>query len=122
MTGCAALTEADTPKSKLRQRVMDRWATLIEGKLETAYTYETPEYRGVYSFSDFRRPIKGVGRWKKVDIEKISCKQEICSVDVRIYVSMKVGLVFGNVETNASSTENWIQDGSDEQWYHVSDH
>jgi hypothetical protein len=120
ISACATLM-GQKPEEAVSQRVYDRWAALIEGKLETAYTYETPEYRELHSFVDFRKKFKGVGVWQKVDVEKVECEQKKCSVDVRIYVKIKPGLGFDYVETNGQATEKWLQHSMTGKWYHISD-
>jgi hypothetical protein len=120
VSSCASLVEGK-PESIVKQRSTARWDALIEGKLETAYTFETPEYREIHSFSDFRKTVRGVGVWQKATIESVECDPDKCSVTARIYVMMKFGLAFEKVETNGQATENWIQ-STDRQWYHVSDH
>ena len=119
VNGCALLAERK-PEEVVRQRSMDRWSALVDGKLETAYTYESPEYRELYAFSDFRKKIRGVGVWKKVDIENVECKDESCNVTTRIYIEMKAGMGFGNVKTDGPATEHWMRHTTG-QWYHVSD-
>jgi len=120
MNACATLIQ-QKPEVVVSQRVYDRWAALMEGRFETAYTFETPEYRELFSYVDFRRKIKGFGVWKKVEIEKIECAQKKCDVKVRIYVKMKPGLGFDYVETNGLATEKWIQHSTTGKWYHISD-
>jgi len=119
ISACATLM-GQNPEETVSQRVYDRWAALIDGRLETAYTYETPEYRELYSFVSFRKKFKGVGVWKKVGIEKIECEGKKCSVNVRIHVKIKPGLGFDYVETNGQSTEKWLQHSTSGKWYHVS--
>ena len=120
VAGCASLVE-HKPEDAVKQRGAERWAALIEGKLETAYSFETPEYREVYTFSAFRKKVRGVGVWQKATIDEVTCEVEKCSVTVRVYVNMKFGLAFEKIETDGQITENWIQ-GTNGQWYHVSDH
>lgn len=120
VSGCATFAESK-PEDAVRERVAERWLALIDGRLETAYTYETPEYQKLKSFADFRKTIKGVGVWQKVDLEKVVCDIKKCSVDVRVYVKMKPGLGFDYVETNGQATEKWIQHSTTGKWHHVSD-
>ena len=119
ISACAALI-GQKPEDAVSQRVYDRWAALIDGRMETAYTFETPEYQELNSFVNFRKKFKGVGAWQKAEIENIECKQENCSVDVRIYVRIKPGLGFDYVETNGQATEKWLQHSSSGKWYHIS--
>ena len=121
VSGCASFVE-HKPEEIVRERINERWAALIEGRLETAYTYETPEYRELYSFTDYRSSIRGVGAWQKVEIENIECLKEKCIADIQIYVKMNIGMGFEVVESNARAKENWIQHSADGQWYHISDH
>jgi len=120
INACATFME-QKPAESVSQRVNDRWAALIDGRLETAYTYETPEYQELYSFVDFRKKFKGVGVWQKVEIEKVECEQKKCSVDIRIYVKIKPGLGFDYVETNGQATEKWLQHSTTGKWHHISD-
>lgn len=120
INACATFME-QKPEESVSQRVNDRWAALIDGRLETAYTYETPEYQELYSFVDFRKKFKGVGVWQKVEIEKVECEQKKCSVDVRVYVRIKPGLGFDYVETNGQATEKWLQHSTTGKWHHISD-
>lgn len=120
MNGCATFVERK-PEDVVRQRAEERWAALIDGRLETAYTYETPEYKELYTFSEFRKKIRGVGSWQKVSIENITCEENKCGVTVRIHVRMRPSLGFEVIETNGLAKENWIYHGASGQWHHVSD-
>lgn len=108
------------PEEAVRQKSTERWQALIEGRLETAYEYETPEYRELYSLTDFKKKTRGVGIWQKVDVENVTCETEKCDVTVRIYVKMKFGSGSKKTETNGQATENWILHTTG-RWYHVSD-
>ncbi|MCK5354289.1 MAG: hypothetical protein KAJ63_04175, partial [Methyloprofundus sp.] len=119
--GCSEFTESN-PEEMVRQRVNERWAALIEGRLETAYGYESPEYRELYPFTEYRKAIRGVGAWKKIDIETIVCEEKKCIANIIIYVRINVGMGFGVVESNARAKENWIHHSTSGQWYHISDH
>jgi len=120
VSGCASFVDQE-PDELVRQRVNERWAALIDGRLEKAYSYETPEYRELYPFVDYRKTIRGVGSWQKVEIEYVECSDKKCIADINIYVKIHVGMSFGVVESNARAKENWIQHSTDGQWYHISD-
>ncbi|NOQ14326.1 MAG: hypothetical protein GQ583_07615 [Methyloprofundus sp.] len=120
MSGCAEFT-ASNPEEVVGQRVNERWAALIEGRLETAYSYETPEYRELYSFADYRKTIKGVGSWKKMEVEHIDCAEKKCIANIVIHVRINIGMGFGVVESNARAKENWMHHSTSGQWYHISD-
>ena len=118
--GCAELVPIN-PQEVVRQRVNERWKALIEGRLETAYSYETPEYRELYSFMDYKDTIHGVGSWKKVDIEDIECAEEKCVASIIIYAKIHLGMGFEDVESDARAKENWMHHSTAGQWYHISD-
>ena len=120
VSGCASFVEHG-PEEIVRQRVNERWDALIEGRLETAYTYETPEYRELYSLVDFSKTISGVGSWRKIEIDDIECVDEICVADIVIYATIHLGMGFEVVESDARAKENWIQHSTSGQWYHISD-
>lgn len=119
--GCATFVTHD-PEQIVRQRVNERWDALIEGRLETAYTYETPEYRELYSFPEYRNTIYGVGSWRKMEIEDIDCVDDKCVANIRIYVNIEFGKSFGTIATDALTSQNWIKNSTSGQWYHISDH
>jgi len=119
LNACAMFQQK--PEESVRQRINERWALLIEGRLESAYLYETPEYRELNAFSVFRQKYGSTGVWKKADIEKIHCLENKCSAQVRIYVKVKPGLGFDYVETNGLAKENWLRHSATGQWFHLSE-
>ena len=120
LSGCASFVE-HAPEEIVRQRVSERWTALIEGRLETAYTYETPEYREIYSYPEYRSTIHGVGSWRKTEVKDIVCEDDKCVASVIIYATIKLGMGFEVVESDARAKENWIQHSTSGQWYHISD-
>ena len=121
ISGCALFVEQN-PEQIVHQRVNERWAALIEGRLEKAYSFETPEYRELYSFPDYRKKIRGVGSWQKIEIENIECSDNKCIANIIIYVNITIGMGFEAVESDARAKENWIHHSTSGQWYHISDH
>lgn len=121
VTGCTNNVKQEvSAESIVKTRAAERWQALIDGRLETAYSYESPEYREVYSFKQFARKINGVGLWSKADVEDVSCKKDKCVATMRIYVTIRVGRGFGVHKTNSLLKEQWIQDAVSGEWYHVS--
>lgn len=121
MSGCASFEER-SPEEIVRQRTNERWDALIDGRLETAYNYETPEYKELYPFAEYRNTIRGVGSWKKMDVETVDCFGDKCIASIRIYAIIKLGMGFEAVESDARAKENWIHHSTSGQWYHISDH
>ena len=120
ISGCATLG-GSSKEEIVKQRVAERWTALIEGRLETAYEFETPEYRELYPFSDFRKKVRGVGSWQKVDVESIRCETDKCVATIRVYVRIQIGLGFEAIEKNGQATEKWIHHTATGQWYHITD-
>lgn len=120
ISGCALFVE-DNPEEIVGQRVNERWDALIEGRLEKAYSFETPEYRELYTFMDYRKTIRGVGSWQKVEIDDVECSDNKCIANIVIYVNTNVGMGFGVVKSNTRAKENWIRQSTSGQWYHISD-
>lgn len=121
--GCATYTETTRkPEDIVRQRINERWNALVDGRMETAYTYEMPEYKELYSFVEYRKRNHGAGVWRKMDIESLVCEANKCSADIKIHVTIKFGLGFEDIETYGQANEVWMQHSATGQWYHVSDH
>lgn len=120
ISGCALFVE-DNPEKIVSQRVNERWDALIEGRLERAYAFETPEYRELYSFMDYRNTIHGVGSWRKVQIDDVVCEDDKCVASIVIYARIDLGMGFEAVESDARAKESWIHHSTSGQWYHISD-
>ena len=124
LAGCAGgadIAQKKNAETVVASKTEARWQALIEGRLETAYSYETPEYRAIYKFSQYRRKVHGVGNWKKVDVKEVSCTENKCIASVKVYVTIVVGRGFENVNSSDQFEENWVQDAKSGDWFHVSD-
>ena len=119
--GAGGLAQQDNVETLIASKANARWQALIEGRLETAYSYETPEYREVYKFSQYRRKVHGVGVWKKAQVKKVSCTENKCIASIEVYVTIVVGRGFENVNSSDQFEENWVQDAKSGDWFHVSD-
>ena len=121
VAGCTNNVEQEvSAESRVKTRAAERWQALIDGRLETAYTYEAPEYREVYTYKQFARKFHGGGFWTKAEVEDVSCKKDKCVATMRIYVTIRVGRGFGVTKANSLLKEQWIQDAVSGDWYHVS--
>ncbi len=106
-------------EERVKERVAERWQALIEGRLETAYSYLAPDYRKVYSYQHYARLINGVGMWKKAVVDNVKCDTKKCIVTVTVYVTITFGRGFGTTDSRNQITENWLKDPQSEEWYHV---
>lgn len=100
-------------------RAGERWQLLIDGRLESAYNYQTPEYRDVFSFKQFRRGIHGVGLWSKAEVVDVACKEK-CIAKVKVYVKMRPGRWGDLIETSQLVTEHWVQGTGLDEWFYLS--
>ncbi len=120
VTSCATFARVDTSEV-VKQRAMDRWAALIEGRLETAYLFQTPEYRNIYSYKQYSKKIQGVGTWQKAEVEKVDCVEKKCVVMVKVYVKIMFGRGLGVTESSGVIREQWIESSTTKgEWYYVS--
>jgi len=120
MVGCMNVLKAQDAEQIVRGRAASRWQALIEGRLETAYTYLTPEYRSLYDFKRYRRTVHGVGVWQKADVNKVTCAANKCLVNVELYVRIKVGRGFKPLASHGAIDETWVRDSGTGEWFYFS--
>ena len=102
----------------LRQRVHERWETLIRKDWAAAYPFEAPVYRAAYSLNQYQRKFgKGV-IWETARVDQVLFEgDEVATVYVNVQYQM-AKLIAGEVHRFSSQvTEKWIR--SDDQWWHV---
>jgi Tfp pilus assembly protein PilP len=69
LAACAGGVQKDlSAEAIVRDRASERWKLLVEGRLESAYNYQTPEYREIYDFKHFRRKFGTAGMWSKAPL------------------------------------------------------
>ena len=87
-TGCATtggITKDSAPEVKreaVTERVNARWAALIKGDIDTAYTFLSPASRTVTSLAAYKAEARKGFRQAK--IEKIECEPETCKVTLTV--------------------------------------
>lgn len=120
LVGCTTADKQTlTAEESVKARAAERWQALIEGKLETAYDYELPEYRKIFSFRQYQDSMRGVGLWKKADVKAVACT-EICVVTMQIYVTIKLARLGDPIETSSLLEEKWMQNTESGEWFHLS--
>jgi hypothetical protein len=116
--GCASATreKAMSDEEIVAKRAQERWALLIEGRVESAYEYLSSGYRQVTPFSHYNKTVKGVGIWKSAQIAEVFCDStEVCTALVDIRVVIRYPLMQGPVETGNQIKEKWVKD-EDGNW------
>jgi hypothetical protein len=108
--GSAQSVQADQQKM-VADRATARWEALIKGDFAKAYSYLSPGTRDITSLDLYKAKIRG-GRWKKVNVDSVSCEQDRCKVSMAIEYSYRD---IKSIETRLE--EDWLrQDG---KWWNV---
>lgn len=116
LAGCA--TTLSGGSSTLEQRVEERWALLLQGKLADAYTYISPASRELITLEKYLGSVKS-GMWRSAKISKVSCESEtLCTVEVDISYTFKPkgGKVYEGFRV---IPETWRRDAG--VWWNVPD-
>ena len=110
----AMSAEKGSAEEAVRQRALERWNLLMEGRVESAYAYLSPGYREAHSLARYSRTIQGVGLWKGVEVREVKCEEKRC--EVKVVLDLAIG---GAKPVPAPVKESWIQleDGGD--WWYV---
>lgn len=78
---------ADSPPevkaAAVRERANARWAELIKGDKDAAYAYLSPGVRKMMSPEQYSARVKA-GGFRAVQIDKVDCEAEICTVTLRL--------------------------------------
>jgi len=121
-TACSAPDEL-TPEqaSALDQRVRERWQTLMARDFDAAYEYESPNYRGVFSKSLYKKQFSYGVEWELtgVDIIHYDAPAAVASVVARVMTrstkpTSAASKAIGAMPINIR--EKWIL--IDGEWWH----
>jgi hypothetical protein len=120
LAGCAKLEKIGKSNEEIvAERAEARWRALIDGNLEKAYGYLTPGYRKVTSYDRYRRGVRGVGVWRDVKVESVTCETELCQVDVRIFARFTHPRMNKPLDTQEVIREGWLFDQEADDWFFV---
>ncbi len=115
--GCAGTGSGSASSAQIEPQKMvgdlatARWNALIKGDFAKAYNYLSPGTREVMSLDLYKAKVHG-GKWKKANVDSVSCEQDLCSVLMAIEYSYRD---IKSLETRLD--EKWIrQDG---KWWFV---
>lgn len=116
VAGCAGLgglTKDSSPEDKraaVTERVNARWAALIKGDMDTAYSFFSPATRKLLTIGTYRQQARGSG-FRKAEIKSVTCQAETCQVAVEVTLDHR--LMPGLLST---VDETWVlEDG--QYWY-----
>lgn len=109
LAGCASLGAgigSDATKEQKEKavaaRAEARWAALIKGDLDSAYTFLSPGSKAATSLALYKSKVKP-GIWRGAKAQKVTCDADVCQVTMAITYDIRQ---FKGIETPLA--ENWI--------------
>jgi hypothetical protein len=84
LAGCASMGDSRdmTPEARqalVTKRIDARWAALMKGDLDQAYTFMSAGSKEAVPFKVYKEKIKP-GMWRAVKVDGMDCEAEICQV------------------------------------------
>lgn len=117
MVGCAGSGGGSSqsvqvePQKMVADLAVARWEALIKGDYAKAYSYLSPGTREVMSLDLYQAKVRG-GKWKKANVDSVSCEQDQCKVLMAIEYSYRD---IKSLDTRLD--ENWLR--RDGKWWYV---
>ena len=114
LVACAGVSQS-SPEETVKQRVNERWKTLVSGDFARSYAYTAPSFRGLISQDVYRGRIGGAVNWVAGEVATVECPEAIkCIARVRIdYKPLLRGRSGSTVSTYVNET--WVLE--DGQWW-----
>jgi hypothetical protein len=84
LAGCASIggLSKDSPpevkQAAVAERAKARWAAMIDGNLDQAYTYLSPASKGIVSLASFKQQART--GYREAKVENVECDGAICKV------------------------------------------
>ena len=109
LAGCASvgsLTKDSPPEAKqaaVAERAKARWAAMIDGNLDLAYTFLSPASKGIVSLAAFKQQART--GYREAKVEKVECEGAVCKV--RMFVIYDHRLMQG---MGSPLEERWVID------------
>ncbi len=114
-----AASDASVGLEDLKERVVARWAALIDRDFHRAYQYASPAYRAVYTAKDFAARTGGTKiNWQRVEI--VSAKretEETAKVQIRMFAEAFLADTEKAVPVLTVFSESWIRSAG--EWWFV---
>lgn len=117
MMGCAGADRGlvqpaqREPQKIVADLAVARWEALIKGDFAKAYSYLSPGTREVTSLDLYKAKHRG-GRWKKANVDSVSCEQDRCKVLMAIEYGYRD---IPSLETRLE--EDWLRQNG--EWWNV---
>lgn len=107
--GCAAVGDAGkTPEQIVGARVEARWAALLAGDFEKAYSFMAPSYREAVALERFKAQSGSTVNRQSAELAKISCEAERCEATVRVDYTLPLRPRDGVQSTHV--VERWVSE------------
>lgn len=115
LAGCSEPEKS--PEQQVRERAEARWQAMIARDFATAYEFELPSYREIYSLKSYRKRYEGSVDWTSAEIESVAFDGKDAAT-----VTLEVAYVFndprmGRLEGQREISGKWIQKQG--TWWHV---
>ena len=107
LAGCASL-QPQTPEQQAQARAEARWAALMKGDFERAWTYADEATRTQTPQGMYKDRFGSSGAWKDASVYKVTCQPERCLV--------RIVLVTQNLVPNFASAIPTLKTSFDEEW------
>jgi len=129
LVGCAGMQSVETSldpeqgwteqvQRQLAERVQARWDAMIAGDYEKAYSFQTPDYRSVFSLQQYRGGFGSAVVWKSARVQSTQYDEShMASVSVAVEYEALVSLA-GNMRSVRVMAEKWLY--SDGVWWYIS--
>jgi len=109
LAGCASvggLSKDSSPEAKqaaVTERAKARWAAMIDGNLDQAYTFLSPASKGIVSLASFKQQART--GYREAKVEKVECDGATCKV--KMFVTYDHRLMKG---IGTPLEERWVID------------
>jgi hypothetical protein len=112
LSACAANPEVEAQKDEeiVAKRAEERWALLVDGRVESAYDYLSTGYKQVTPYPHYMKTVKGVGLWKSAEVQAVNCKEDVCKADIMIYMEIHHPMMRSPARTQSVVVEQWLRD------------
>jgi hypothetical protein len=121
LAGCASMSGGGkemTPEAEqalVTERINGRWAALMKGDLEQAYTFMSAGSKEAIPLKVYKEKIKP-GMWRAVKVDSMACEAEICQVKMTLTYDHRM---MKGIQTPFQET--WILEKGN-AWYVYRDH
>ncbi|MGB4333598.1 MAG: hypothetical protein WBJ41_01970 [Chromatiaceae bacterium] len=112
-------SEASAGLDVLKQRVLARWAAMIDRDFHRAYQYASPAYRAVFTAKDFAARTGGTKiNWQRVEIVSVKTEtEEAAKVEIRMFAEAFLADTEKSVPVATVFSESWIRSAG--EWWFV---